>query len=212
MQPSQEVREIFSCPVLPWTWQNVAAAQKQQTSRAVAEQIQLSTSLLPSPCQHISMETNCCLQRELPAHSFILIPVQSWSGIKAAVCSQPCVSTLGNASLSHTGGICPRRAENRVEAAATASSRGRQLRGFHQAGSEHGIMARAGQGSLRSDRFLPAIVPPIRNQTRGLSPFGGKPGRRYCTMIKGFERTKGIVRLFKLSDTHQGGRLSGQAV
>lgn len=31
-------------------------------------------------------------------------------------------------------------------------------------------------------------------------------------MIKGFERTKGIVRLLELSDTHQGGRLSGQAV
>lgn len=31
-------------------------------------------------------------------------------------------------------------------------------------------------------------------------------------MIKGFERTKGIERLFKLSDTHQGGRPSGQAV
>lgn len=31
-------------------------------------------------------------------------------------------------------------------------------------------------------------------------------------MIKGFERTKGIVRLLKLSDTHRGGRASGQAV
>lgn len=53
-----------------------------------------------------------CLQRELPAHSFTLIPVQCWSGMRAAVCSQPpawcCVPTLGNASLCHTGGICPK--------------------------------------------------------------------------------------------------------
>lgn len=31
-------------------------------------------------------------------------------------------------------------------------------------------------------------------------------------MIKGFKRTKGIARLLKLSDTHQGRRPSGQAV
>lgn len=111
------------------------------------------------------------------------------------------MSTLANTSLSPRGRSAPpglgteRNLQPREKSAAT----GRAELGDNGPGlSEDG-------GTLRSDRFLPAIVAPIRNQTQGLSPSGGKPGRRYCTMIKGFERTKGIVRLVKLSDTHRGG-------
>lgn len=173
---SEDTQEMLCCPILLWTGCSPAAA-----ALAVAH----AEGSLP--------------WRQL---QLVLIPSQSWNGIKeAALSDAPC-------PVCQPFVLCPRSAENTrwepMKAAATASRR-----------STATLQSVQSSAKSRAPTSAPnpsgSPLPRLKVKPRVCPPFGAKPGRRDCTVMKCLERTKGTARLLKLPDAHQGMKPSGQA-